>query len=91
MDLQEKVWNDEEHFFARLRGSGWTVLYSFPISLLSRGGSLAALMNKHIRVSRSTGGWMVEADELRAVARDTLSDLRDAVEQYFEIHPVTDS
>lgn len=90
MNLQDKVWNDEAHFFARLRGSGWTVLYSFPISLLSRGGSLAAHMNKHIRVSRSTGGWMIDAGELRAVARDTLTDLRSAVEQYFEIHPVSD-
>ena len=91
MTLQDKVWNDGEHFFARLRGSGWTVLYSFPISLLSRGGSLSAQMNKHIRVSRSTGGWMIDVCELRAVARDAMTDLRGAVEQYFEIHPVSDA
>lgn len=91
MNLQDKVWNDEEHFFARLRGSGWTVLYSFPISILSRGGSLAAEMNRHIRVSLSTGGWMIDAVELRDAARGTLIDLRKVVEQYFEIHPVSDT
>lgn len=89
MNLQDNVWRDDKHFFARLRGPGWTVLYSFPIAVLSRGGALAAMMNENIRVSQSTGGWMIDVRELRVAAKNRMADLRGAVEKYFEIHPVS--
>ncbi|QGH74890.1 hypothetical protein MAL1_00144 [Bacteriophage DSS3_MAL1] len=80
----KQVWNDEEIFGVELTGSGWGVVYAFPIKELANGASLARMMNTKVRNTVKTSGWSVPEEELRAVAKEGVAALREVIEPYFE-------
>ncbi|QJA43101.1 hypothetical protein [Phaeobacter phage MD18] len=80
----KQVWNDEDIFGVELTGSGWGVIYVFPIKELANGASLARMMNTKVRKTLGGPGWVVPEEELRVVAKEGVAALRSLVEEYFE-------
>lgn len=76
--------HDGDNFIVELSGSGWGVVYAFPVKELEQGASLSRLMNLKVRETLKAYDGMVSKAELQEVAKEGVSALRQIIEPYFE-------
>lgn len=77
------VWLDEDYFFAKVRGEGWAIVYSFPVKELAEGASLTRMMNIKVRATIKTYKGLIPTEELRQRAMEARDALREIIEPYF--------
>jgi hypothetical protein len=81
-----QAWRDDDLFCVRLNGARWTLVFSFSKKLLSKGASLARMMNLEVRRTLTYSSNIVPEEELRAVSKIAMQELRGLVEGYFDDH-----
>ena len=78
-----RVWLDEDRFFAKVSGDGWSIVYSFPVKELAEGASLSRMMNVKVRETIKTYNGLIPKEELQERAKEARDALRGIIEPYF--------